>query len=265
MGSNKNKKQITYKAEGDCFQEDALCQDDVTCKGMCGIPPSVIQEEKKRHDDQICACGTVKAAVLEGDPNCPQFVVCSVYNTKPVHFLSMKQISNVDSGNTETTTFLHVNTIQSYNMTIGSVDLADQLCGKYHINNGVRNRKWWSVMFWSIGVMLTNAFIMYVKVNEENGLEKKDLLLHHDFCKCIAMAWINPNEYKERQMYVKTATIATPTSITTSRSKRECTSSQISMFSSISSITMDSSVPQTKKVTKFTPRHWHQEGPFQCS
>eukprot|EP00957_Ditylum_brightwellii_P128554 9806242-Ditylum_brightwellii.AAC.1 len=126
-------------------RKKVLCQ-GVTCKGMCGIPPSVIQEEKKRCNDQICACGRVKAAVPEGDPNCPQLVAWSIYDTKPVHFLSMaceklkwmvmeKQVFNVDSGKTETMRFLHMNTIHSYSMTMGSVGLADQLCGNYHIDN----------------------------------------------------------------------------------------------------------------------------------
>ena len=33
--------------------------------------------------------GTVKAAVLMGDPACPSLVATSVYVAKPVHFLSM--------------------------------------------------------------------------------------------------------------------------------------------------------------------------------
>eukprot|EP00957_Ditylum_brightwellii_P159117 12109836-Ditylum_brightwellii.AAC.1 len=84
-GNHKDKKQITYKAEGDSFHEiyhkctmdnlnnsasfcctafnhrkKVLCQ-GITCKVMHGNPPPIIQEEKKKHNDQICACGTVKA------------------------------------------------------------------------------------------------------------------------------------------------------------------------------------------------------------
>ena len=33
--------------------------------------------------------GTVKAAVLEGDPKCPNLVASSVYDAKRVHYLSM--------------------------------------------------------------------------------------------------------------------------------------------------------------------------------
>ncbi len=33
--------------------------------------------------------GQTKAAVLEGDKECPNLVTFSVHDTKPVHFLSM--------------------------------------------------------------------------------------------------------------------------------------------------------------------------------
>ena len=61
-----------------------LCQ-GVTRKGMCGIPPSVLQDEQKSRKYQIKVCGTVKAALLEGDAACPNLVACSIYDTKPVH------------------------------------------------------------------------------------------------------------------------------------------------------------------------------------
>ena len=62
-----------------------------------------------------------------------------------------------------------MNIIQYYNLNMGSVDLAYKLQGNYCIYIGVHNRKWWlSIMFFNIGVMLTNEYIMYVKVNESN-------------------------------------------------------------------------------------------------
>lgn len=45
--------------------------------------------------------------------------------------------------------------------------------------------------------MLTNAYIVYIKVNEEYGIEKKFLLLHHDFHEAIATVWINPEYYEK--------------------------------------------------------------------
>ena len=39
--------------------------------------------------DQLKVRGTVKAAVLEGDKGCPNLIASSVYDSKPVHYLSM--------------------------------------------------------------------------------------------------------------------------------------------------------------------------------
>jgi len=58
----------------------------VTCR--VGIPACVIQEEVKNKKQHMLVRGTVKVAVLEGDPECPNWVASSVYDTKPVHFLS---------------------------------------------------------------------------------------------------------------------------------------------------------------------------------
>jgi Transposase IS4 len=157
QGNHKDKLRITYKAEGDGFQCDALCQEGYTytfyyrnqpapkkyldqdlsplhsrvmymfdslkesyhrcgmdnlyisakfiasafkherkvlVAGVCrkggrGFPQAVLQEEVKARTEQIKVRGTVKAAVLEGDESCPNLVAVSVYDTKPVHFLSM--------------------------------------------------------------------------------------------------------------------------------------------------------------------------------
>ena len=66
-----------------------------------------------------------------------------------------------------------MNKIHEYNNTMGVVDLADQLRGNYRIDKGLRNRKWWwSILFWSIGVMITNTYVIYFHVNLENGILK---------------------------------------------------------------------------------------------
>ena len=72
-----------------------------------------------------------------------------------------KPCFNVETGMVDTLRFLIMNTIHEYNNTMGGVDLADQLRGTYHIDKGVRNRKWlWYILFWSIGVMITNAYVI---------------------------------------------------------------------------------------------------------
>ena len=55
---------------------------------MCGIPLFVVQEEIKM-DDHIYLRGIVKSTVLEGYTTCPYLVASIIYNTKPVHYLSM--------------------------------------------------------------------------------------------------------------------------------------------------------------------------------
>ena len=88
------------------------------------------------------------------------------------------------------------------------VDLADQLRGTYRIEKGVWNRKWWwSILFWSIGVMITNAYVIYLHVNLENGMKKKihyrtmisgKLLLLHGSIQVIKMKNYLPLCQQER-------------------------------------------------------------------
>ena len=153
----KDKKQITYKAEGDGFQEDALCREGlthqvcmrndtatskdlskgmspinsrvmslfdsvkyyhhqcameniynytyfcravykyykkvlchgVTRKGGCGIHEPIKQVKVENDKEKMKVFGTVKAAVIEGSVGLPNLVACSIYDTKPVNYLSM--------------------------------------------------------------------------------------------------------------------------------------------------------------------------------
>ena len=50
--------------------------------------------------------------------------------------------------------------------------------------------------FLSLGVMLTNAYVMKCKIDLEEGVEKKDLMSQYKFRKLVAIAWINPEEFK---------------------------------------------------------------------
>jgi hypothetical protein len=279
QGNHKDKLRITYKAEGDGFQCDAMCQDGftfgfffrnhpapkkftaqglsplhsrvmslfdclkdkfhrcqmdnlymsakfaraaylhrqkvliagVTRKGMRGLPKAVIQEEVKSRRDQLQVRGTVKAAVLEGDPDCASLVATSVYDTKPVHFLSMvcesicwvskeRQVFCVDTGKVELIRFLRLNINDSYNVDMGHVDVSDQLRNYYRFDHWIRKRKWWwSIAFWGIGVLLVNSYIVYCKVMQANSIPKKDWLSQYEFRKAIALAWINGEKYDSRR------------------------------------------------------------------
>ena len=55
-------------------------------------------------------------------------------------------------------------------------------------------------MFWAIGVILVNTYIVYRKVNLEAGVSKINLLSHHNFRKQVAMTWICPNIYWSTEM-----------------------------------------------------------------
>ena len=205
-----------YNSAGFCraafnHKMKVLCH-GVTRKGGRGIPSCVLQEEVSGKDNLIRARGTVKAVVLEGDPRCPNLIASSVYDTKPVHYLSMisesikwivkeKKVFNVDSNEVETVRFLRLNQINDYNNGMGDVDIADQLRGVYRLDTWVRNRKWWwSMLFWSVGVLLTNAYKVYLRVNEDEGITSVTggLLTHYEFRKAIAMYWINPEETERR-------------------------------------------------------------------
>ena len=75
-------------------------------------PQACPAKEVKNCKEQLAVCGTAKAAILEGDPDCPNLVASSVYDAKPVHYLSMvsdeikwtkikNNVYNVDSGEVE--------------------------------------------------------------------------------------------------------------------------------------------------------------------
>jgi len=127
-----------------------------------------------------------------------------------------------------------MNFIHKYNSEMGDVDLADQLRGSYRVDHWIRNRKWWwSLLFWGLGVILTNAYIIYVAANVKHFNIKKGLLLsHHEFRRAIVMAWINHEEYQQEIQNVRKGII-----------KRRKGGSSIT---TTSSITMDSPSNDTK-------------------
>ena len=81
---------------------------------------------------------------------------------------------------------------------MGHIDVVDQLRGNYLMDQWVRNRKWWwTMIFWGIGTLLTNSYVVYLKTNLLERVDKKYLLLHYKFWKDIALFWINPDLYME--------------------------------------------------------------------
>jgi hypothetical protein len=145
-----------------------LCH-GVVRKGGRGAPKCIIQEEVKDRIKQIAVRGTVKAAHLQGDDVVKCLLASSVYDTKPVHYLSMvsvklewvvvgKKVYNVDTQKTEYIRFLRLNVIHKYNHAMGHVDVADQLRGSYRIDIYVRNQTgWWAIMFWAFGTLFNQC------------------------------------------------------------------------------------------------------------
>ena len=62
---------------------------DVNRKGVRGIPGCVVQEEKKSQKKQLGVRGKTKASILKGEPNFPDLIATIVYDTNPVHYLSI--------------------------------------------------------------------------------------------------------------------------------------------------------------------------------
>jgi Transposase IS4 len=275
QGNHRDKRRITYKAEGDGFQCDAICDKGYTfnfffrnmpapkkylqqgwsplharmlslfdcfqeknhrvwmdnlylsakfAKGCFthpqqvllagvarksgrGVPECVLQEEVKNKTEARKVRGTIKAAVLRGDHKCPDLVAVSVYDTKPVHFITMiaeelkwveceRSIYCVETGKVEPMKFLRLNVNSDYNFKMNDVDAADQLRNNYRFDHWMRKRKWWwSIFFWGLGIVIVNAYICYVEFNLTAGKKKKDLLSHYEFRKAIALAWLDPDTY----------------------------------------------------------------------
>ena len=61
----------------------------VTRKGTRGVPSCVTQEELNSEESYIEIRVTVKEAVLEGGPGCTNLIGTSIYDTNPVHYISM--------------------------------------------------------------------------------------------------------------------------------------------------------------------------------
>ena len=101
------------------------------------------------------------------------------------------KVYNVDDNKVEKLKFLRMGFIDQYNNTMGDVDLADQLRGSYRFDMWVRNRKWW----WGFGVLVTNAYICYCKVYDEQNIPKKHRRSHLEFRKDLMMAWIDEDYF----------------------------------------------------------------------
>ena len=183
-----------------------------TRKSGRGLPKCVVQEEVKNVNDIQSVQGTVKAAVLQGDPEVPDLLAVSYYDQKPVHFLSTicqkikwveceKKVFCVELDQVKSLKFLRLSINNDYNYGMGGVGIADQLRHYYRFDHWMRKRKWWwSVFFWGIGVLLVNCYVSYKTYMEQ---KKQKTISHYQFRKAIALALLDPDTYWPNHMKSK--------------------------------------------------------------
>ena len=178
----------------------------VARKSGRGIPMSVLQEEVKNPNDAFKVRDTVKAAVLMGDKDCRDLVAVSVYDTKPVHFISSicdsikwidknRKVWNEAKQEFSNMNFLRLNVNNDYNNDMNAVDIADQLRNNYRFDHWLRNFKWWwSIFMWAFGVLIVNSYVVYNSVCDATGLLKKQRYSQYQFRLAIARMWIDLEE-----------------------------------------------------------------------
>ena len=204
------------------------CSSKVLVHGVCrktgrGLPSSVYQEEHKDPTSTKAqeARGATKAAVLVGDETCKNMLAFSVYDSKPVYFLSMaaenikwikkkRKFYDATLHKEKIIKFLRTDIQEKYNFNMNSVDIADQLRDSYNFQRFGRNRKWWwSYWMWAMGVNLVNAYRLYVTAHENVWkTNKKELLDHYEFRKNICQHWIDPKMKFVKKHRLKRKTVA---------------------------------------------------------
>ena len=132
-----------------------------------GAPSCVLQEDKTKKEEVEAARGTLKAAILKGDTNCPDLCVISYYDSKVVYLMStanqslrwrVKERKVFDKGKNKLVKikFLWHEMIDDYNNGMNHVYRAHQLHGTYRFDHWMRTRKWWSsIWMWRFQVLLT--------------------------------------------------------------------------------------------------------------
>ena len=170
-----------------------------------GIPPCITQEALTRKEDLLRTRGTLKAAAITGDSACPGLVAASLYDSKPVYFLSNactsvtwskkeRKIFHKEMGKCVQVPFYRLNIVDQYNNGMGNVDQADQLRLQYRSTYWLRNRKWWwSMFFWIFEGMLTNSYVLYRKYFEIHDI--KQPLNHYEYIRAISLAWLDQEHY----------------------------------------------------------------------
>jgi hypothetical protein len=200
------------------YRAKALAHGVVRTNGR-GLPLAIIQKEEKNKDLAEKLRGTTKAAQFKHNPQCPDVLAVSTYDTKPVHLLStvaelvewmvkQKLVWSATEKKKSQFKFLRLNVIEEYNMNMNSTDIADQLRGVYRPDHWMRHRKWWWLYFiWALGVAGVNAYRMYcVLYEEERELKKPGLpmkWLHMGFLEELVYDLLLPGETRRHANMLK--------------------------------------------------------------
>ena len=76
---------------------------------------------------------------------------------------------------------------------MNNVDISDQLRTVYRYYRWMRKQKWWwSIAFWSLQMMQTNAYIIYCKYHK---IHLKDQISWYKFIENIALTWLDEVKY----------------------------------------------------------------------
>ena len=140
----------------------------VTRKRTRRIPPCVTKDKLKLKKAHIETRVTTKSEVLEGDPKRTNLIESSLYDTTPIHCISIvsedlkwvtkeKECFNIDTSKVKILRFLRMNYINNNEM--GGVDISNNIGNYYRIYIWLSNRKWkWYILFWAVGVILMNSY-----------------------------------------------------------------------------------------------------------
>jgi len=195
-----------------------------------GVPGCVLQETRKNPNEAALVRGTIKAAVLEGDPKCPNVCVLSFYDNKDVYIMStscteMKWVEKTPKVFHKETQkmvqfkYLRHQLIDDYNNFMNKVDQADQLRSAYRCDHWTRTRKWWwAIWLWGLQVLLVNAYVLYKHAHIYIWKTKpSQILTHFQFRRLVALHWLNPDLHpistdgkKRKRNSAAHATSATP-------------------------------------------------------
>ena len=81
---------------------------------------------------------------------------------------------------------------------MGILAVAYQSRGTHSVDHWLINRKfWWSLLFWELGFIITNAYVVCVSINKEEGVLNIKYKSWYEFRIAISLHWINTDSVKE--------------------------------------------------------------------